>query len=95
MQNDIPPTSLFNIFKRGMDGVSISLLIKVCKALGISLDALSEGRIERKTMDIHEVTKFDLELLTAYYEKEELQDAVNILLGISPKAPDLPTIDEK
>jgi len=94
VQNDIPPTSVLNIFKRGMGGTSINLLLKICKALDISLDSLAQGKIERRMMDIHEVTRFDLELLTAYYDKPEMQEPINILLGIHPKAPNLAEIKD-
>ena len=93
VQNNLPNQSVTNIFNRGMGGTSINLLIKICKALNISLDALTEGKIERRIMDIHEVSKFDLELLTAYYEKEDLQEAVNILLGVTPE-PHIFPLDE-
>lgn len=42
---DIPYTTIDSIFRRGIGNSSVSTIIKVCKALGISADELAEGRI--------------------------------------------------
>ena len=42
---DIPYTTIHSIFRRGIDNSSLSNIIKICKALGISADALAEGEI--------------------------------------------------
>jgi len=42
---DIPYTTMSSIFKRGIDNSSISSIMKICKALGISVDALADGEI--------------------------------------------------
>ena len=42
---DMPYTTIASIFNRGIDNSSISNVIKICKALGISADALAEGKI--------------------------------------------------
>ena len=92
MQSGIAPSTMASIFRRGIGGASGDLLLKICKELGISADKLlGEGKIEKRVMDIHEVSHFDLELLTAYYEKVDLQEAVNILLGVTPKPHNFPT----
>ena len=43
--NDIPYTTIHSIFKRGIGNSSINNVIKICKALGISADALADGEI--------------------------------------------------
>lgn len=45
IQHDIPYTTVHSIFKRGVDNSSVSNIIKICKALGISADALADGEI--------------------------------------------------
>ena len=45
---DIPYTTLDSILKRGIGNSSVSNVIKICKALGISADALAEGEIVLK-----------------------------------------------
>lgn len=50
---DLPYTTLYSMFKRGIDNSSVSNVIKVCKALDISMDALANGDIapsQRKTV---------------------------------------------
>lgn len=42
---DIPYTTIHSIFRRGIDNSSLSNVIKICKALGISADALADGEI--------------------------------------------------
>ena len=42
---DIPYTTMSSIFKRGIDNSSVSNIIKICKALNISADALADGEI--------------------------------------------------
>ena len=42
---DMPYTTIHSIFRRGIDNSSLSNVIKICKALGISADALAEGEI--------------------------------------------------
>ena len=46
---DIPYTTLDSILKRGIGNSSVTNVIKICKALGISADALADGEIIPKT----------------------------------------------
>ena len=46
IEHNIPYTTMHSIFKRGIDNSSVSNVIKICKALGISADALADGEIE-------------------------------------------------
>lgn len=43
---DIPYTTMDSIFRRGVGNSSVTNVIKICKALGISADALADGKIE-------------------------------------------------
>ena len=45
MMIDIPYTTIDSIFRRGVDNSSVSNVIKICKALRISADALADGKI--------------------------------------------------
>lgn len=42
---DIPYTTMDSIFRRGIGNSSVTNVIKICKALGISADALADGEI--------------------------------------------------
>ncbi len=42
---DLPYTTLDSMFRRGIDNSSVSNVMKVCKALEISVDALANGEI--------------------------------------------------
>lgn len=42
---DMPYTTMDSIFRRGVGNSSVSNIIKICKALSISADALADGEI--------------------------------------------------
>lgn len=42
---DIPYTTIVSIFKRGIGNSSVTNIIKISKALGISVDELADGNI--------------------------------------------------
>lgn len=42
---DMPYTTMDSIFRRGIGNSSVANVIKICKALGISADALADGKI--------------------------------------------------
>jgi len=42
---DIPYTTMVSIFNRGINNANLSNVIKICKTLGISADALADGEI--------------------------------------------------
>ena len=42
---DMPYTTMDSIFRRGIGNSSVSNVIKICKALGISADGLADGEI--------------------------------------------------
>ena len=46
IEHDIPYTTIHSIFKRGIGNSSVTNIIKICKALGISVDALADGEIK-------------------------------------------------
>lgn len=43
---DMPYTTMDSIFRRGVGNSSVHNIIKICKALGISADALADGEIK-------------------------------------------------
>ena len=43
---DMPYTTIDSMFKRGIGNSSVTNVIKICKALGISADALADGEIK-------------------------------------------------
>ena len=53
IEHDIPYTTMHSIFKRGIDNSSMTNIIKICKALHISVDALADEEIKplRKQSD--------------------------------------------
>lgn len=43
---DMSYSTMTSILSRGIDGASVGNIAKICKGLGISMDALGEGKIE-------------------------------------------------
>ena len=64
---DIPNTTLASIFQRGVNNSSVSNVIKICKVLNISADALADGEI---------VTKYHTSK-SATVETTEVREVVN------------------
>lgn len=44
--HDIPYTTLYSIFRRGLGNSGVTVVAKICKALNISVDALADGEIK-------------------------------------------------
>ena len=62
---DMPYTTMDSIFRRGIGNSSVSNIIKICKALNISADALADGLIV--TNKQHSTTQ-----VTGSYEVSEI-----------------------
>lgn len=75
---DMPYSTLDSIFKRGIGNSSVTNIIKVCKALGISADALADGEIAPSKP--HTITKVDGAL-----EVNEILESAKDLLTHSGK----------
>lgn len=71
---EIPYSTIDSIFRRGVGNSSVSNIIKICKALGISVDALADGEIvpvkSKKAKPIND--RFEV--------KEILSDTKDILI---------------
>ena len=75
---DMPYTTMDSIFRRGIGNSSVSNIIKICKALNISADALADGEIAPSKP--HTITKVDGAL-----EVTEILDSAKDLLTHSEK----------
>lgn len=61
---DMPYSTLSSIFSRGVENATIGNIIKICNALGISVDELAAGRISKRS--ISTTTPDENELLRNY-----------------------------
>lgn len=57
---DMPYSTFSTIMSRGLENSSVTNVIKICKALGISADALADGRIAHVTND-NQVEEIELD----------------------------------
>lgn len=77
---DIPYSTMATIFKKGIKQTSITTMIKVCQALGISTDELIAGRITyvNKQPEPVKVEDYILQL------QQKLQNTENLTLNDQP-----------
>lgn len=55
----VPNSTFANILRRGVNNANVLTIIKICQALGISTDALAEGKIVPIERQISEPTKIE------------------------------------
>lgn len=71
---DLPYTTLDSMFRRGIQNSSVNNVIKVCKALGISADALADG-------EIVPVNKTNSKPINDRFEVKEIVDDIKEVLS--------------
>lgn len=49
METAIPYSTVDNIFKRGIGGTAVTTVVKICDALGITVEGITRGTIEPKS----------------------------------------------
>lgn len=92
LEIDMPYTTIDSMFKRGIGNSSVGNVIKICKALGISADALADGEIvpvkhqndSKDLNDIVEETKLylstnNLTLDGIHIDKNNIDPVINAL----------------
>ena len=55
----VPYSTIATVFRRGVDKTNINTIIKICKALNISADELSNGRITYLSDVTYPLIEFD------------------------------------
>ena len=86
---DIPYSTVDTMFKRGIQGAGVGNVLKICKALGIDVDALDEGIIkpkDRKNNNVEEIFNIPSHSseVTVAYENADFKTKNNVrfLLGL-------------
>lgn len=63
----IPYSTLDNIFRRGIGGTGVSTVYKICDTLGITVEGITHGRIERReARSTIDVSPQEVEMLEHY-----------------------------
>ena len=52
IETNIPYTTIVSVFNRGIGNSSVNTIIKICRALEISVDKLADGEIQTITKTI-------------------------------------------
>lgn len=65
---DMPYSTMATILKRGLDNASVTNVIKICQALGISVDDLAEGRIVPVVKEASNIRKLEDIISTAKHD---------------------------
>ena len=79
----MPYTTLLGMLKNGLDGAAVDNVIRVCRALDLTVEELL--RIEDGALDPPEpfsVSDHERALIISYRSRVALQPAVDILLGL-------------
>lgn len=82
IKNNYAYSTINNIFKRGINGSSVSLILSVCSCLNIDVNGLADGKIIEKQRVSLALTDQELALVNAYRNNAKMRPAVNMLLGI-------------
>lgn len=83
IQGDFPYSTVDNIFKRGLMGSSVSMVMRVCKELDLDVDELANGKIVEKRNKISLLSSHEELVIQAYRSNPYMQVAVDRLLGVS------------
>ena len=80
----MPNSTLVSVLKRGIHNSSVTNIIKICKALGISTDELAHDRIVPLHATMQNKSHMtDIEKIVEY-TKRNLQDYDNLTIGGKP-----------
>ncbi|OGO90315.1 MAG: hypothetical protein A2Y17_12155 [Clostridiales bacterium GWF2_38_85] len=83
MRNNFPYSTVDSIFKRGILGSSVSIIIKICDRLSIDVDELISGKIVEKSSVLNpEITEHEKRVISAYRNNPSMQGAIDKLLNI-------------
>lgn len=82
LEIQIPYTTLLGMLKNGLGGASVDNVIRVCKGLGIEVEDLQRVEQDIEVAPPFHVTERERLLIQRYRERVELQQAVQILLGL-------------
>lgn len=82
LEVDMPYSTVTSVLKRGIDNSSIANVVKICRALGISTDALANGEI------VPMITKIE----STVDDTTEIKDIISDTKEILNRRPNL-TID--
>lgn len=83
---DMPYSTFGTILSRGIENSSVTNVIKICKALGISADALADGRIEHLSRD-HPNEEIDIDHVINDVKEKVLNTDYSIKLRGAPVDP--------
>ena len=79
---NVPYTTLYTILQKGVGGAAVDTVIKICGKLSITVEELCNA--EMRTDHFH-LSDRERSLIIAYRSRPDLQNAVDILLGVEKK----------
>ena len=79
---NVPYTTLYTILSNGVGGAAVDTVIKICSNLSITVEKLCGAEIQD---DPFRTSEHERDLIIAYRSRPDLQNAVDILLGIEKK----------
>lgn len=79
---NLPYSTLLSILNRGLDSASITNVMNICAALGITVEELLNAQGTRRNERGITLTPHEEQLVLQYRANEHLQLAVDAILGI-------------
>lgn len=78
------PSTIYSIIRRDNMKVDITILAKICSELNVDVDTFCTNNVDtfKKSNKFH-VSNHEKKIILAYRQKPDVQNAVNILLGIT------------
>lgn len=85
-QTGLSAQTIYSLISRDSNKASIDNLIKICGALGITVEELNQYDLKTKSNVLLKisVTEHENKVIAAYRDKPEMQGAVDKLLEIEP-----------
>lgn len=80
---NLPYSTLLSMLNRGLDGASVHNVIRICKALSITVEDLQRVEDTDEIPIPFYINKHEKKVISQYRAKPEMQTAIDTLLGIS------------
>lgn len=88
---DVSNQTLYSIIKRDNMKIDFEILLKICKALNVSVEYFYNDYVQTAPIEDLHITDHEKALIRAYRSQPAMQEAVDKLLGV-PAASDLDNI---
>lgn len=87
------PSTIYSIIRRDNMKVDITILAKICSELGVDMERFYNEYVKSASKEAFRLTKHEKEVVIAYRNHPEMQNAVDTLLNV-PATQETQTLKE-